>query len=167
MSGIAIKERIVEARTNDHGSFVPTGELAIAKLKSNDQKAAEKRSLQKVETSIGRRYQGIRGYFRLSQISRVISMLSLYLDLDQYEIHHKQHLKRAKARLDRAEKLTRAAVYGEKLYGVRMWFFDAFMRLARRLIVGSSATKDATQQKQAVWLKEKLIGLGPTFIKIG
>jgi len=167
-TGIILKERAVaDLNGDDPSPFVPTNELAIAKLVTNEQLIEEERSLQKVETSVENKYHGIRGYLRLFQISRVITMLSLYLYLDQYDVHYKHQLKRAAARLETAEGLTRSAVYGEKLYGVRLWFLDAFTRFARRLIVGSSASKEANQQKQAVWLKEKLIKLGPTFIKIG
>ena len=148
-------------------ALVSTNELAIAKKVSNEQLIDEERELQKVETAVEGKYLGLRGSIRLFQISRVISMLSLYLYLDQYDIHHKQHLKRAAARRDEALKLTRAAVYGEKLYGVRLWFFHTFMRGLRRFFIGNTLNKEANQEKQAVWLKEKLIDLGPTFIKIG
>lgn len=165
MNEIAVKDRVETPATN--GSLVPTGELAIAKLTSNDELIAEERELQKVEASVENKYFGLRGYWRLFQISRVIAMLSLYLYLDQYDIHHKQIVKKAHARLSRARDLTRAAVYGEKLYGVRLWFFDVFMRTLRRFFVGTESNKDANQERQAVWLKQKLIKLGPTFIKIG
>ena len=110
---------------------------------------------------------GIRGYWRLLQISRVIAMLATYLYLDQYDMHRKQHRKRAVSRMKTAVDLTRAAVYGEKLYRIRLWFFDVGMRLLRRFFVGSERSKEANQEKQAVWLKDELIRLGPTFIKIG
>jgi len=64
-------------------------------------------------------------------------------------------------------RLTRLAVYGEKLYSVRMWFFHIFMLFLRRLFLGKVVNREANQEKQAVWLREKLIELGPTFIKIG
>ena len=152
---------------NGQHTLVPTAELAIAKQVSNQQLIDEERDLQKVETAVESQYLGIRGSLRLFQISRVIAMLSLYLYLDQYDIHHKQQIKRAKARMENAVNLTRAAVYGEKLYRVRLWFFDFSMRLLRRFFIGNSTNKEANQEKQAVWLKEKLITLGPTFIKIG
>jgi predicted unusual protein kinase regulating ubiquinone biosynthesis (AarF/ABC1/UbiB family) len=59
------------------------------------------------------------------------------------------------------------AVYGEKLYGVRLWFFHMFMLLVRRFFIGNDDNRLANQEKQAVWLKDQLIDLGPTFIKIG
>ena len=166
MNELAVKDR-VNTSVIDGGTFVPTAELAIAKKISNDQLIEEEQSLKKVETAVESKYHGIRGYLRLFQISRVIAMLSLYLYLDQYDIHHKHNQKRSAARLETALGLTRAAVYGEKLYSIRQWFFDLVLRALRRFFVGNTANKEANQEKQALWLKEKLIELGPTFIKIG
>ncbi|MBV9242090.1 MAG: AarF/ABC1/UbiB kinase family protein [Acidobacteria bacterium] len=167
MSETLLKEPVHVADVTANGHLVATGDLRIAQLTREDQRLAEQRGLEKVETSIERRYRGLRGYWRLLQISRVISMLSLYLYLDQYDIHYKHYLRRADARLDRAEKLTRAAVYGEKLFRVRLWFYDKFIRMLRRFMLGSEQNKQRNQEKQAVWLKDELIKLGPTFIKIG
>ncbi len=166
MNELAVKDR-VNTSAIDGGAFVPTGELAIAKKISNDQLIEEEQSLKKVETAVESKYHGIRGYLRLFQISRVIAMLSLYLYLDQYDIHRKHNQKRSAARLETARGLTRAAVYGEKLYSVRQWSFDLFIRTLRRFFIGNNANKESNQKKQAVWLREKLIDLGPTFIKIG
>jgi len=148
-------------------SLVPTNELAIAKQVTNAQLISETRDLQKVETTVEGNYHGLRGYWRLFEVSRVISMLALYLYLDQLDLHQGQQNKQKKERLEKAKRLTRAAVYGEKLYAVRLWFFQSFMLLLRRFFVGNSDNKEANQEKQAVWLKEKLIQLGPTFIKMG
>jgi predicted unusual protein kinase regulating ubiquinone biosynthesis (AarF/ABC1/UbiB family) len=41
------------------------------------------------------------------------------------------------------------------------------MLLIRRIFLGSASSKEQNQERQAIWLKEKLIELGPTFIKIG
>ncbi|MGB7068570.1 MAG: AarF/ABC1/UbiB kinase family protein [Pyrinomonadaceae bacterium] len=147
--------------------LVATASLPIAKLVSEHERAEEERLLAKKETQIGRKYQGIRGYLRLFEVSRVIGMLSLYLYLDQYDLHHEHLLKHAKSRMSNAIRLTRLAVYGEKLYGARMWFFHITMLLIRRLFLGNETGRAANQEKQAVWLREKLIELGPTFIKIG
>lgn len=166
MSETRVKERDVVSLNGTH-DLVQTNGLAIAKKVSNEDLIAEERELLKVESEVEKRQFGIRGYIRLFQISRVIAMLSLYLYLDQYDIHHKQDLKRAAARMKNAMDLTRAAVYGEKLYGVRLWFFDLVMRFLRWFFVGNAVSKEFNQERQALWLKEKLIKLGPTFIKIG
>jgi predicted unusual protein kinase regulating ubiquinone biosynthesis (AarF/ABC1/UbiB family) len=167
-NGTIVKELEVTA-VNENGShaLIPTGELAIAKQVTNEQLIEEERSLQKVETAVEGRYHGLRGYWRLFQISQVIAMLSLYLYLDQFDVHRGQQNKQKRERLKKALRLTRLAVYGEKLYAVRLWLFQSFMLLLRRFFVGNDSNKDANQEKQAVWLKEKLIELGPTFIKIG
>jgi len=165
MNEIAIKDQLSGHRVE--GPLVSTGELSIAKRTSNEQLIDEERELQKVESLVEGRYHGIRGYWRLLQISRVIAMLSLYLYLDQLDVHIKHQNRKKRERLKRAYDLTRAAVYGERLYAVRLWMVQAFLRLMRRFFLGSNVNREAAQQKQAVWLKDKLIKLGPTFIKIG
>src|SRR5690606_17996856 len=90
-----------------------------------------------------------------------------FLYLDQYESHRSGQLRIAQGRMDTARRLTRAAVIGEKLYGVRLQIFHWVMLILRRFFIGVGDTKQANQERQALWLKEKLIELGPTFIKIG
>ncbi len=110
---------------------------------------------------------GFRSYLRLFQISRVISMLAMYLYLDQFDMHRVQQVRNKKTRMKTASRLTRLAVYGEKLYSLRLWVIHRFTALLRRFVIGSNVNRLQNQEKQAVWLKNKLIQLGPTFIKIG
>jgi len=159
MSEIAVKDRVTDILT-ERRAEVATGS-------ANLQIVAKEQVSLKAGDQNEKSFHGFRGYLRLFQVSRVIAMLALYLYLDQYDLHHKQHLKRADARMKSAMDLTRAAVYGEKLYRIRLWFFDIFLRGLRRFFIGSSTNKEHNQEKQALWLKEKLIKLGPTFIKIG
>lgn len=147
--------------------MVATEELPISKYVTNDQIIAEEKFLAEKEAEVQNKYSGIRGWFRIAHVSAVIGKLALYLYLDQYETHRKGQLRISKERIRTAERLTRAAVIGEKLYGVRVWFFHRVMLLLRRFMLGSDLNREANQEKQAVWLKEKLIELGPTFIKIG
>ena len=160
-------EEFGAANGNGSRAMVPTVTLPIAKQVSNEDIIAEERQLAATETDIGGRYIGFRGYLRLFQVSRVIGMLALYLYLDQYDIHHEGQRKHSEGRMRAAQRLTRMAVYGEKLYLVRSWFFHVFMLLLRRVFIGSDANRETNQEKQAVWLKDQLITLGPTFIKIG
>ncbi|MCC6824521.1 MAG: AarF/ABC1/UbiB kinase family protein [Acidobacteria bacterium] len=124
-------------------------------------------NVQRPLPSVKKGYGKIAGTIRLLSISRVIAMLSLYLYLDQYDIHRKHHLRRLDARLAKAMSLTRAAVYGEKLVRIKQWFFHILMLALRRFYVGTERDKETNQERQAVWLKNKLIKLGPTFIKMG
>lgn len=168
--GLAVLERTIEPvlgnGDGDH-PLVATRDLPIAKMVSNEDRIEEEKFLVEKETEIGRRYQGIRSWLRLFEVSRVIGTLSLYLYLDQYDLHRAHTLKHAGSRMDKASRLTRLAVYGEKLHSVRMWFFHIFMLAVRRIFLGKDVNREENQEKQAVWLKEKLIELGPTFIKIG
>jgi len=147
--------------------MVATDNLPIAKFVTDEQIIAEEKFLAAKEADVEKRYGGLRGYLRIAHVSAVIGKLALYLYLDQFEVHQKAQLKYAKERLKKAERMTRLAVWGEKLYSVRLWFLHAFMRVLRLIVIGRETNKEANEQKQAVWLKDKLIELGPTFIKIG
>ncbi len=171
--GLMLKEKTIEQLlengngANGNHALLPTKNLPIAKQISNEKLIAEEKSLIEQEESVEKNYRGIGGYLRLFQVSKVIGMLSLYLYLDQYDIHHKQHQKQAEARLDVARKLTWLAVLGERFHTVNLQFFHQFILLIRRFFIGGEANKESNQEKQAIWLKENLIKLGPTFIKIG
>ena len=173
--GLIIQELPLKAvlvdgdNSNGNGAslLVPTKTLPISKQVSNEQLIAEEKLLLAKETEIEKNYQGIRGYWRLFQVSKVIGNLALYLYLDQYDLHHAQHLKQAGARMETAKRLTWLAVLGEKFHKINLWFFHQFLLLLRYFYIGNEANKEINQEKQAVWLKENLINLGPTFIKIG
>lgn len=163
-------EKISQASINssdENGNQAMLEKDRLPRAISNEQLTAEEDDLIKSENKIRKSYEGWRGYFRLVKIYRVIGMLSLYLYLDQYEIHHKQHLRVKNFRMETARGLTWIAIFGEKLYSVRFWCFHTFLLLLRWFFVGSDANKERNQGKQAVWLKENIIGLGPTFIKLG
>jgi predicted unusual protein kinase regulating ubiquinone biosynthesis (AarF/ABC1/UbiB family) len=164
---LAVVERSGDDANGHHHRMVKTESLPIAKYVTKEQIVAEEKFLAEKEADVQRRYSGVRGYLRIAHVSAVIGRLALYLYLDQLDTHEKMHLRFAKERLKKASRMTRMAFYGEKLYGLRLWFVHRFLRLLRRVVVGSETNKEANHEVQAVWLKEKLIELGPTFIKIG
>lgn len=147
--------------------FVPSGPLSIARQISNERLIAEERFLLEQESDVDKRYQGIRGQLRLLSVSRVIGSLALYIYLDQYDLHHAQHLKRARARLETARRLGSFATFGELFHRLWLWTFHSVAVVLRRLVIGRMTDRQLIQEKQAVWLKERLIKLGPTFIKMG
>jgi len=168
--GLILKEKTIEAipaNGNGNHALVQTKELPVSKQISNEQLIAEEKSLLAEEESIERNYQGFRGYLRLFRVSKVIGSLALYLYLDQYDLHHAQHEKHAEARMETAKRLTWLAVAGEYFYQIKLFFFHQFMLLLRRFFIGGESNRELNQEKQAVWLKENLIDLGPTFIKMG
>lgn len=147
--------------------FIPTKDLPIAKQLSNEQLIAEERFLLEQESGVEKTYEGFRGYLRLLQVAKVIGSLALYIYLDQYELHHAQHMKRARARMDTARRLGRIAAFGEVFHRIWLWMFHAVALTLRSFVIGSMKDRERVQEKQAVWLKEALIKLGPTFIKLG
>ncbi|MDQ3088922.1 MAG: AarF/UbiB family protein, partial [Acidobacteriota bacterium] len=152
---------------NGASAIVPTKKLLIEQQVSNEQLIAEQQLLSAKEAEIEKNYQGFRGYLRLFQVSKVIGNLALYLYLDQYDLHHAQHLKQSEARMETAKRLTWLAVLGEKFRNTNLAFFHDFILLLRWFFIGGEKNKETNQEKQAVWLKDNLINLGPTFIKIG
>jgi predicted unusual protein kinase regulating ubiquinone biosynthesis (AarF/ABC1/UbiB family) len=173
--GLMVNEKIVETLPvtesghNGNGNHVPieTKQLPVSKQVSSEQIIAEENLLFEKESEIEKSYEGFRGYLRLFKVSKVIGMLALYLYLDQYDLHRAQQLKHAETRMATAKRLTWLAILGEKVYQTNLGFFHDFILILRWYFVGSEANKELNHEKQAVWLKDNLIELGPTFIKIG
>ena len=158
----------VEAVTIDDQKMIPTSTPPIAHSIANEELIAIEKDLIATEEKVEKNYKGWRGWLRLGAVSRVIGMLALYLYLDHYpEVHRKQHLKIKEARKETAKNLSWLAVAGEWIYAIRLKGFHLFILLLRKIFVGKEANKELRQEKQAVWLKESIIDLGPTFIKIG
>jgi predicted unusual protein kinase regulating ubiquinone biosynthesis (AarF/ABC1/UbiB family) len=113
---------------------------------------------------------GLRGWLRALSIGRVLGMLSLYLFLNDYDI-------RANFNRRIRERLHEEAVERGRIARFQAWSrdvdrraIDLLIRATRWLVFrGAEGTsnKEARLEQQARWLKEKLIALGPTFIKIG
>ena len=111
-----------------------------------------------------------RGWLRAAKVARILGLFSLYLFLDTYDVRADFN-RRAVARLrdlarDKGRRARLKAWFKEQVYVA----FDRFIRVLRYLVfrgAEGSARKQARLQKQAAWLRESLIELGPTFIKIG
>ena len=114
--------------------------------------------------------RGLRGWLRVACVSRVLGLFTLYLFLDTYHIRSGFNRKIAERRSVEAEA---HGFYARIAAGARSMFsrgFDKTVRLLRRIVfrgAEGSEKKEARLQKQAVWLRDSLIDLGPTFIKIG
>ncbi|HEX6044063.1 MAG TPA: AarF/ABC1/UbiB kinase family protein [Pyrinomonadaceae bacterium] len=114
--------------------------------------------------------RGVRGWLRAARVARVLGLFSLYLFLDTYEVRADFN-KRA---VTRSRELARErggwARFTAWLKAGLYTAFDRFIRVLRYVIfrgAEGSARKEARLEKQAVWMRESLIDLGPTFIKIG
>jgi predicted unusual protein kinase regulating ubiquinone biosynthesis (AarF/ABC1/UbiB family) len=170
---LAVEEKtnalIVENAANGNGvqQLLPAKKPSASAHISNEELIAEEKYLIEKESEVERNYKGFGGYLRLFKVSKVLGMLALYLYLDQYDLHHAQHLKHAQARMQTARRLSWLAILGEKFYQTNLAFFHDVMLLLKSYFLGKEANKELNHEKQAVWLKDNLISLGPTFIKIG
>ena len=113
---------------------------------------------------------GLRGWLRAFQVGRVLGLLTLYLFLDSYDIRATFTQRFSNRKREEARKRGRRAQFQEWTRNVDRRFVDRLIRVVRFLIfrgAQGSSRKEARLEKQAVWLKESLIKLGPTFIKVG
>jgi len=114
--------------------------------------------------------RGLHGWLRAARVARVLGLFSLYLFLDTYDVRADFNRRAVARRRELARERGRSAQ-------LNAWFivqlsvaFDRFIRVLRYLVfrgAEGSEKKSARLKKQASWLRESLISLGPTFIKIG
>ena len=116
------------------------------------------------------RGRGWRGWWRVARVGRVLGLFTLYLFLDTYDIRADFNRRRAERLLDEAK----AAGWGVKLKARYRRYLglavDSIIRLVRLIVFRGregSEKKGERLGQQAVWLRQSLIDLGPTFIKIG
>jgi predicted unusual protein kinase regulating ubiquinone biosynthesis (AarF/ABC1/UbiB family) len=113
--------------------------------------------------------RGLGGWLRLARVVRVLGLFTLYLFLDTYDVragfNERMMAKRNEDTPKRfAERLSR------RYHNLINSSLDKLIRLARLVVFRGnegSEKKEARLTKQSVWLRQSLIGLGPTFIKIG
>ncbi len=114
---------------------------------------------------------GLKGWLRTFQIVRVLGTMSLYLFLNDYDIRAAFNQRVAARKLEEARALGRRAHLRERARDLFLRrALDKLIRLVRLFVFrGGEGTegKERRLEKQGVWLKEHLIALGPTFIKIG
>ncbi|HEX3558293.1 MAG TPA: AarF/ABC1/UbiB kinase family protein [Pyrinomonadaceae bacterium] len=115
--------------------------------------------------------RGWRAWWRLAQIARVLGTISLYLFLNDYDIRADFNRRVAERRLEEARALGRSVYFRAwaRDFVVRR-VLDKLIRFVRFVVYrGAEGTEAKEQQleRQGVWLRENLIALGPTFIKIG
>ena len=112
----------------------------------------------------------LHGWLRAARVARVLGLFSLYLFLDTYDIRADFNNRAVARQREVARGLGRKARL--KAWATTQLYvtFDRLVRALRYLVfrgAEGSAKKQARLEKQAVWLRESLIDLGPTFIKIG
>jgi predicted unusual protein kinase regulating ubiquinone biosynthesis (AarF/ABC1/UbiB family) len=112
----------------------------------------------------------LRGWLRAAKVARVLGLFSLYLFLDTYEIRAEFNTRAVTRQRELARGEGRKARF-KAWAAVQLYTaFDRFVRALRYFVFRGeegSAKKQARLEQQAKWLRESLIDLGPTFIKIG
>lgn len=114
--------------------------------------------------------RGVRGWLRAVRVARVLGLFSLYLFLDTYDVRADFNRRTVKRYRELARQRGRRARLKAWVIAQLDVLFDRFIRGLRYLVfrgAEGSARKQARLEKQAVWMRESLIDLGPTFIKIG
>lgn len=112
----------------------------------------------------------LHGWLRAARVARVLGLFSLYLFLDTYDIRADFNKRAVARKRELAREKDRKARLRAWVYAQFNVAFDRFIRALRYLVfrgAEGSAKKQARLEKQATWLRESLIDLGPTFIKIG
>jgi predicted unusual protein kinase regulating ubiquinone biosynthesis (AarF/ABC1/UbiB family) len=114
--------------------------------------------------------RGLRGWLRAANVARVLGLLSLYLFLDTYDIRADFNRRTIKRLREQARNNGGLARFKTWLRASLNEALDRFIRILRYVVfrgAEGSARKEARLEKQASWLRESLITLGPTFIKMG
>jgi predicted unusual protein kinase regulating ubiquinone biosynthesis (AarF/ABC1/UbiB family) len=112
----------------------------------------------------------LRGWLRAAKVARVLGLFSLYLFLDTYDIRAEFNNRHVTRQQEQARGQGRKARFKAWATVQIYTAFDRFVRALRYFVFRGeegSAEKQKRLQQQAVWLRESLIDLGPTFIKIG
>jgi predicted unusual protein kinase regulating ubiquinone biosynthesis (AarF/ABC1/UbiB family) len=113
---------------------------------------------------------GWRGWLRALRIARVLGMLNLYLFLENYEAQAKFSARMSARRIEEAQAEGGARLRRARRLELVRRAVDRLIRAVRYVVfrgADESASKEARLAKQGAWLKDSLLKLGPTFIKIG
>jgi predicted unusual protein kinase regulating ubiquinone biosynthesis (AarF/ABC1/UbiB family) len=152
----------------------PNGEgVAVAKVNDNASPTAIKSAPAPLTDALVAeilRGRGLRGWLRIARVAGVLGLFTLYVFLDTYDIRAAFNRRMT----DRLRDEAKAGDPGSRLKARYRRFLhlavDKLIRLARVIVFrggDGSKKKAARLEKQAIWLRESLIALGPTFIKIG
>ena len=114
--------------------------------------------------------RGLRGWLRLARVARVLGLFTFYLFLDTYDVRADFNRRMVERLHEEIKPNNLFARLRARVRYLVHFAGDKFIRLLRLLVFRGhegSDKKTARLEKQAVWLSQSLIGLGPTFIKIG
>jgi predicted unusual protein kinase regulating ubiquinone biosynthesis (AarF/ABC1/UbiB family) len=114
--------------------------------------------------------RGLLGWLRAGRVTGVLGLFTLYLFLDTYDIRATFNRRLATRLREETRTTNGLAQLRAHFRNFLHYSLDKLIRLLRFVIFRGregSVNKQARLEKQAVWLRNSLIDLGPTFIKIG
>jgi predicted unusual protein kinase regulating ubiquinone biosynthesis (AarF/ABC1/UbiB family) len=114
--------------------------------------------------------RGTSGWFRLARVARVLGLFTLYVFLDTYDVRADFNQRMVERLREETEPKKLSSRMKARSGDLLRFAFDKCIRLLRLIVFRGhegSNNKAARLEQQAVWLTKSLIGLGPTFIKIG
>ncbi len=114
--------------------------------------------------------RGLRGWLRAVRVAKVLGLFALYLFLDTYDIRADFNRRMETRRRDMISLHGWLVGLKARTRAFALASLDKTIRLLRLIMFRGregSVNKTARLEQQAVWLRKSLIGLGPTFIKIG
>jgi predicted unusual protein kinase regulating ubiquinone biosynthesis (AarF/ABC1/UbiB family) len=115
--------------------------------------------------------EGWRAWWRTAQIARVLGTMSLYLFLNDYDIRADFNRRVAERKLEEARARGRSEYFKTRARDLLLRrALDRLIRVVRFFVFrGSkeSGGRERQLERQGIWLRDNLIRLGPTFIKIG
>ena len=150
---------------NGHAMSPPDSKASLSSVKSSSAPAPLTDALV-ADILKGR---GLRGWWRAGRIAGVLGIFTLYLFLDTYDVRANFNQRMA-ARLSEEIPQSLAARFKRLYRNFVSFSLDKLIRLVRLIVFRGeegSDKKEARLAEQSVWLRQSLIGLGPTFIKIG
>ena len=114
--------------------------------------------------------RGLHGWLRVLNVARVLGLFTLYIFLDTYDIRAGFNQRMASRRKTEAGDQTWTARLKSAWQAGLQISLDKLIRLVRFVVfrgAEGSTNKEERLAQQAVWLRQSLVRLGPTFIKIG
>jgi predicted unusual protein kinase regulating ubiquinone biosynthesis (AarF/ABC1/UbiB family) len=162
----ALVPTAVTSGNNGHGIAVPGGNFSSASAKTS---AAPQPLTDEFVAEI-LKGRGLRGWFRLARVARVLGLFTLYLFLDTYDVRADFNRRMVERWHEEAKSKGLFARAKAQMRNLAFVTGDKLIRLMRLIVFRGhegSTNKAGRLESQAAWLSKSLIGLGPTFIKIG
>ncbi len=114
--------------------------------------------------------RGLRGWWHAARVGRVLGLFTLYIFLDTYDIRAAFNRRKIERLLEDAKSGSLPVRFNSRFRQLlNLAVHNSILLLRRAVFRGAEGSEKKGERlaAQASWLRRSLIGLGPTFIKIG